>query len=145
MRALLLVIILLCQGLFTQAQQLDEKTLQLNASYDAKLGQSYLKKSRTHKIIGFSLLGTGFLATVGGIIVSESYWNSENDLYYDLGPAMAGVGLSMMVSSIPLFIIGAKNKGRAEVLLHDQKIFGRGAGIPQRIPAIGIGIPLQGR
>lgn len=137
------ILLLLCATSF--AQQIPDNSASKQAGIDLRLGQSYLKKSRTHKIIGFSLLGAGFAATIGGILIDESYLNSSNDIYYPVGAAIAVIGVSMMATSIPFFIIGAKNKGRAEVLLRDEKIFGRSAGIPKSIHGIGIAIPLARR
>lgn len=136
------ILLLFCASSF--AQQIPDNSNSKQAGIDLQLGQSYLKKSRTHKIIGFSLLGAGFSALAGVIIVEASgnYYDSD---YYDAEAAVVGIGLSMMATSIPFFIIGAKNKGRAEVLLRDEKIFGRSAGMPKSIHGIGIAIPLARR
>jgi hypothetical protein len=126
------------------AQQLPANSHQSFSAVDLRLGQAYLKKSRSHKIVAFSLLGAGAISTITGIgLASNGYFG---DYYnYDYASLAAGVGLSLMATSIPFFIIGAKNKGRAEVLLHDEKIFGYGAALPVHIRGIGIAVSINSR
>lgn len=144
MRLILFFALLLLFSSDLTAQKLPENNSRNPAVTDLQLGQSYLKKSRTHKIIGFSLLGAGFGA-LAGVVILEASGNYYDSDYYDAEAAVVGIGLSMMATSIPFFIIGAKNKGRAEVLLRDEKIFGRSAGMPKSIRGIGIAIPLARR
>lgn len=144
MRIILFSALLLLFSSDLTAQKLPENNSRNLADTDLQLGQSYLKKSRTQKIVGFSLLGAGFGA-LAGVVILEASGNYYNSDYYDAESAVVGIGLSMMVTSIPFFIIGAKNKGRAEVLLRDEKIFGRSAGMPKGIHGIGIAIPLSRR
>jgi len=141
MRLILFFAMMILFSTHLTAQKLPENNPRNRVDTDLQLGQSYLKKSRTHKIIGFSLLGAGFGA-LAGVVILEASGNYYNSDYYDAEAAVAAIGISMMATSIPFFIIGAKNKGRAEVLLRDEKIFGRSAGMPKSIHGIGIAIPL---
>ena len=114
MRLILFFALLLLLSSDLTAQKLPENNSRNPAVTDLQLGQSYLKKSRTHKIIRFSLLGAGFGA-LAGVVILEASGNYYDSDYYDAEAAVVGIGLSMMATSIPFFIIGAKNKGRAEV------------------------------
>ena len=103
---------------------------------DMELGQYYLSKSKSQKTIGWVLLGAGIALYIGGILVYEN-----SDLEESSGTdAMILIGSIASIASIPLFINGAKNKGRAEILLRNQNIpmgFKHTRGI-----AIGIALPI---
>ena len=86
----------------------------------------YQKKSKNQQTIGWILLGAGVELTINGIVQKDSVdvlfagnVNNNNDIaFYVLG------GISM-VSSIPFFIVSAKNKRKAiaaTVGLGNQKI-----------------------
>lgn len=85
---------------------------------DKELGLQYLKKSRTLKIAGWSMLGAGL------IISTIGFNQATNDLFSDSnsGEALSLVGTILTIGSIPCFIGGAKNKGRAEILLRNENI-----------------------
>ncbi|CAN5826764.1 hypothetical protein BH10BAC2_BH10BAC2_49020 [soil metagenome] len=73
----------------------------------------YLKKSKTQKTVAWVLLGAGTSMIVGGIIAGR---NAVDDVSFDEasnGAALIGGGLVVDLVSIPFFISGARNKGRA--------------------------------
>lgn len=73
----------------------------------------YLKKSKTQKTVAWVLLGVGTSMIVGGIIAGR---NAVDDTSLDEatnGAALIAGGLVVDIVSIPFFIAGAKNKGRA--------------------------------
>jgi hypothetical protein len=80
---------------------------------DKELGLQYLKKSKNLKIAGWALLGSGLVLTyVGAATAWENY----------SGVGMFYAGTLLTIGSIPCFITGARNKGRAEILLRNENI-----------------------
>lgn len=102
---------------------------------DIELGKYYKKKGKNQQIAGWAMLGGGITMLVAsGFVV----WESETG-----GGALALAGTISTVGSIPMFIMGAKNKGRAEILLRSSNIplsFDPGKNIP--VKSVGIGIAL---
>jgi hypothetical protein len=105
-----------------------------NRMDDIELGKYYKKKGNNQQIAGWATLGGGLaLVILSGTVA------------YDLetAGAMAIVGSIATVASVPLFIAGAKNKGRAEILLRSSNVplsFDPGKNIP--VKSVGIGITL---
>lgn len=85
---------------------------------DKELGLKYLKNSRGLKIAGWSLLAGGIILSAVGVNESSQDIFSPNTG----GETIALVGTILALSSIPCFIVGAKNKGRAEILLRNENI-----------------------
>lgn len=104
---------------------------------DRDLGLAYLQKSRSLKIAGWSLFG-------GGIILSTIGLNQTYDLFSsNSGETLSVIGSLMTIASVPCFIIGAKNKGRAEILLRNENMpisFKQGS--PRNFPALALNIHL---
>jgi hypothetical protein len=69
----------------------------------------YLKKSKTQKIIAFSLLGGGTIAWLAG---ASKNMNQEDNIDGG-GEATMIIGGTAALASIPLFIISSKNKKKA--------------------------------
>lgn len=106
-----------------------------NRADDIELGKHYKKKAKNLNIAGWAMLGGGI-----SMLVASSYvvWESEYG-----GTALALAGTISTVGSVPMFIAGAKNKGRAEILLRSSNIplsFDPGKNIP--VKSVGIGITL---
>ncbi len=106
-----------------------------NRADDIELGKHYKKKAKNQNITGWVMLGGGIamLVTSGYVV-----WESEAG-----GAVLALAGTISTVGSIPMFIMGAKNKGRAEILLRSSNIplsFDPGKNIP--VKSVGIGITL---
>lgn len=111
------LLLLLALAFFTlKAQDLPpKKELKLS---DKELGLQYLKKSRSFKIAGWSLLAGGILITaIGTSQASQDIFNPDTGR-----ETLALVGSIMVFGSFPCFIAGAKNKGRAEMLLRNENI-----------------------
>ena len=119
---------------YGHAQKFQDSLRKLN---DYDLGTYYLKKSKEQKTIGWILLGVGITSTiVGGQQASKDIFNESS------GEAWTIVGALCTVASIPVFLSGAKNKGRAEILLRNQNIpLTHVSGT--RLTSIGIAIPLR--
>jgi hypothetical protein len=106
-----------------------------NRADDLELGMHYKKKGNNQQIAGWATLGGGLaLVLLSGTVA------------YDLETAgvMALVGSIATVASVPLFIAGAKNKGRAEILLRSSNVplsFDPGKNIP--VKSVGIGIKIS--
>lgn len=109
---------------------------------DLELGQYYSQKSKKLKNTGWTLLGIGAgLVTSSILIAGNADFENEVAFTYSAIALLAGTG--SMIASIPVFVAGAKNKGRAEVLLRQDNIplsLERSRNIP--LKSIGIGIPI---
>ena len=78
--------------------------------------EMFLKKSQSQKTSAWVLLGGGAALATGGLTIglnNMDIFSEENDSDYELGMGMFWVGSAAMLSSIPLFIASARNKGRA--------------------------------
>ena len=133
-----IVFIIITGFLFYQygyAQKIKDSLRTLN---DYDLGTYYLKQSKDQKTFAWILLGVGVtLTTVGGIQVSNNLFTDSHG-----GEALMVAGLISTVASIPLFFSAAKNKKRAEILLHKQNIpVTRTSGT--RLLSVGVAIPLR--
>lgn len=79
----------------------------------------YLKKSKHQNIAAISLAGAGFFVWAAGI---NKYMNQEDNVDGGGEAAMVVGGLSCL-ASIPLFIIGSKNKKKARLMaINTQRI-----------------------
>lgn len=102
---------------------------------DREEGLVYQKKSRKQRTAGWVVLGVG----AGALVVGGSTW----DLFATTGSdAAIALGMIAMLSSIPVFISSAKNKGRAEILLRNVQVPVTGKH-HLSIPSAGIAIPLH--
>ncbi len=77
----------------------------------------YLKISRAQKTAAWLMLGGGTILVIAGtsIALQDVYLfsSSSGGSHYATGSAMFYAGGIAMLGSIPLFIAGAKNKGRS--------------------------------
>lgn len=110
----------------------------------------YLQKSKQQKTAAWILLGGGAaLATAGGIWWSQTFTIfGETSSEESTAGALVAIGGVAMLSSIPLFISSAKNKGRAEsvtVNLKFEKLmtFQKASVKNSNYPAISVRIPLR--
>ena len=85
---------------------------------DKELGLKYLKRSRQFKVAGWSLLAGGIILSTIGVNQATSDLFSNNHA----GETLSLAGSIITIASIPCFITGAKNKGRAEILLRNENI-----------------------
>ena len=117
-KILFILLICLCANQYCKAQVIKD-SLTYKKLTDKELGINYLNKSNRQNTVGFILLGLGLGAITGGIAETNNNLFTQNTS----GPIIFLLGVGATVTSIPLFITGAKNKGRAEVLLHYENIF----------------------
>ncbi len=109
---------------------------------DIELGQYYQQKGKKLKNTGLILLGAGAGLISSSILISwnANYYNESAFVFSSIA-FLAGTG--SIIASIPVFVAGAKNKGRAEVLLRHNNIplsFESKRNIP--LKSIGIGITI---
>jgi len=141
MKKLLLICTLTCIITNLNAQVNPDKHVQKPMT-DLELGQYYSQKSKKLKNTGWALLGVGAGLITSSIVVAwnVSYYNET--AYVASGIAfLAGTG--SMIASIPVFVAGAKNKGRAEILLRQHNIplsLGKSRNI--QLKSVGIGITI---
>ena len=77
----------------------------------------YTQKAKNQNTTGWVLLAGGAaVATTGLIIAANNFgiFSDERDSEYQMGGVLLAVGTASMLGSIPFFISGAKNKGRAQ-------------------------------
>ena len=110
--------LLLCFSLMTFSQQNMEPTISHSK-------EDYLKKSKTQRIIAFSLLGGGAITWLAG----ASKNMNQNDNIDGGGETAMVVGVIAVVTSIPFFIMASKNKKKAKmatsISLINQRIYFR--------------------
>jgi hypothetical protein len=137
----ILFLLLICFSAhqFSQAQIIKD-SLPANRSIAIDMGMKYLSKSRTQNTVGFVLLGLGLAAITGGIIeTTQNLFSSDNT-----GATFILLGLGATVTSVPFFISGAKNKGKAEILLQYENLFHSGhLPIHTNIASIGIAFNIR--
>lgn len=111
MKKILLTAFTMLTFLLSNAQQITTPpTAKLT---DKELGMEYLKKSKNLKITGWVLLGGGLALAFAG---AATAWGSYS------GAGMFYAGSIMTIASIPCFVAGARNKGRAEILLRNENV-----------------------
>jgi hypothetical protein len=87
------------------------------ATHNTSVKTNYLKKSKNQKTTAWILLGTGTAMMVTGILVGRNSVENEppfgdpNDTVS--GGVLFASGVVVDLASVPFFIAGAKNKGRA--------------------------------
>jgi hypothetical protein len=141
MKKLLLIITL--TGLISNlnAQVNPDKQIQRPMT-DFELGQYYNQKSKKLKNTGWTLLGVGAGLITTSIVVAANadYYNDAAFVFSSIA-ILAGTG--SMIASIPVFVAGAKNKGRAEILLRHDNVpisMEKSRNIP--LNSVGIGISI---
>src|SRR6266542_6050011 len=72
----------------------------------------YLKKSKNQKTIAWVLLGGGTTMLVTGLIIARNAPANPNEDFNN-GASLSVIGVLVDLASIPFFIAGARNKGKA--------------------------------
>lgn len=100
----------------------------------------YNKRSRTHRIIGLSLLGGGVVLGLSGVLVVNN--ENSNDYTRDDNTASTLFVLSAAtgIASIPFMILAHANKSKAKAALKTQGAYIPGKGI---IPVTGLSLSLS--
>lgn len=87
--------------------------------HEMTMGLHYHKKARQQRIIGYSLLATGFTM----MLIAPELNNPDNyESSGSAGNAVTIVGLVATCASVPILISASKNTGRASVLLKKESI-----------------------
>ena len=136
MRKIVFVILTSCLLFqYGHAQKSKDSLRKLN---DYDLGNYYLKKSKSQKVIACILLGAGITFTVvGGNQVSNNLFTESHS-----GEALMVTGLVATIASIPVAFSAAKNRRKAKILLSTQNIpVTHVSGI--RLLSIGLAIPVR--
>jgi len=107
----LVLLLTLVSLMFSAEAQLDS-TLTIS-EYDY-----YMGKARRQKTAAYWMAGLGLAASIGGTAWSISYWFDESG---DAGGALVFLGLGSSLGSIPMFIAGSKNKGKAEAIFLSER------------------------
>ena len=111
---------------------------------DTELAQHYQQKSKNQKKTAWWLLGGGAGVFAAGVLLVSSVDDWEEGGNFFAGSGAVLVGTVSMIASIPVFISGSKNKGRAEILLKQHNIplsLDNKRNIPVR--SLGIGITIS--
>ena len=113
--------------------------------------ENYLKKSQSQKTSAWVLLGGGAALATGGLMIGMNnldIFSEENNSDYELGMGMFWVGSAAMLSSIPLFIASARNKGRAlsasaYIKLEDYQAISRDGFTKANYPALSLRLNIK--
>jgi hypothetical protein len=89
---------------------------------DTELAQHYQQKSKNQKKTAWWLLGGGAGVFAAGVLLASSTNDFEDFGNFVAGSGAVLLGTISMVASIPVFITGAKNNGRANLLLRQSKV-----------------------
>ena len=110
-----------------------------------QLRDSYIKRSKIYKTLGWGLLGTGIgIMVIGGIDVAA--WAKQG--YHGPAPQNAEslffiIGPSVALASIPAFIFAKRNKTKAKLLVKQEPFsLGNGKIYKSNYPALALTIPL---
>ena len=134
---ILFLAIFLNQLLIAQVKTDTVKYTQLS---DRELGLQYLSKANKQRTTAWILLGAGIAMEILSIAIVA------NDLYDDGAGAetLFLVGGLATIASVPVFISGAKNRGRAEILLRHEniRVYNNNGSGKEGMVSLGLSIPL---
>jgi hypothetical protein len=141
MKKLLLIFTLTCLLTNLNAQVNPDNDVQKPMT-DFELGQYYNQKSKKLKNTGWTLLGVGAgLITTSIVVAGNADFSNDAAFVFSSIAILAGTG--SMIASIPVFVAGAKNKGRAEILLrHDNIPLSLERSRNIHLKSVGIGISI---
>lgn len=152
---LIICIVSLCAAIKTNAQLRD--TTLTNHNVDAKI---LFQKAKKQKTAAWILLGTGAGLAIAGcaIIIKEAGEEAnatlttvfslglitpEEPKHYAAGPILAIAGTAAMLGSISIFIASGKNKGKANLIIKNEKVyFSPQLNLKENFIAIGLKIKL---
>lgn len=139
----LIIIFLVCLQNNLNAQVNAETENQKPLS-DYELSRLYMKKSRDQKTAGWIFLGSGITMNfIGTFLVPTENEKGAKVEGPGTSAALFLVGSVSALMSIPMFISGANNKLKAELILSERNIplsFEKGRNIS--LNSVGIGIPI---
>ncbi|MGA9270315.1 MAG: hypothetical protein WBV45_06810 [Lutimonas sp.] len=99
----------------TQGQITDSLTTEINQQTNQEMYDYLMAKHKKQKKAGLIMIGSGVLATVGGILLTHN--SSLADSEWTAGALLAYAGVLTTISSIPVLIISGSNKRKAETYL----------------------------
>jgi hypothetical protein len=121
--------------------QVNTDTTRRTPISDRELGLQYLKKANSQRTVGWVLLGAGIAMEILSIAIVA------NDLYDDGTGAetLFLVGGLATIASVPVFISGAKNRGRAEILLRHEniRVYNNNGSGKEGVVSLALSIPLS--
>ena len=135
----ILFLALVCNQLLSA--QVNTDTVRRAPISDRELGLQYLKKANRQRTTAWVMLGAGIAMAVGSILIVYDDIYNDNQMI----ELLAFTGAFLTIASVPVFIYGAKNRGRAEILLRHENIrvynnFGSGK---EGVVSVGLSFPLN--
>ncbi len=109
---------------------------------DRELGLQYLKKANNQRTTAWIMLGAGIaMEIIGSSIAMDDLYSEEQT-----AEMVVLVGAILTVVSVPIFISGAKNRGRAEILLRHEniRVYNNSGSGKEGMLSLGLSIPLRG-
>lgn len=101
---------------FINGQGIDESI----STTPKELHDLYMKKNRTNKITGWTLVGAGIGMTLGGFAINAaSGWGEGNT---NKGLGLTSIGEAVTILSIPFFISAGSNKRKATLALKGEPV-----------------------
>ncbi len=100
----------------------------------------YMRRSKNYRIVGWSTLGAGLIASGAGLLLAtnnSNYYNTSNE---DAAAALFLVGAVSGITSIPFMIMATTYKHKAKAMVSSQKT---GFGVPGNVSKDIVGITLQ--
>jgi len=136
---ILFLFIVVSQQLSAQVKTDSFKHVRLS---DRELGLQYLKKANTQRTVAWFLLGGGLAMEI----------LATSRLSYDIYDENLGaetvllLGSLCMIASVPVFISGARNRGRAEILLRYEnlRVYNNYGSGKEGVVSLGLSIPFRG-
>ena len=100
----------------------------------------YMHRSKKYRIVGWSTLGAGLIASGAGLLIVTNANNLVNNNTENTGAVLLLFGAVSGITSIPFMIMATVNKHKAKAMMSSQKT---GFGVPANVSKDIVGITLQ--